>query len=392
MCRKCERGTTFPQRYKKGDSVVIAPGYVLSRTKSNVAVSLCDEFFNRIHPPKPFVSRPASENQTEQLVTDLQKQITQLVHLLEEESVKQMTIVNRFQSEGKETNLMMQRKHEEEQRKVMETNALEIEELHNNYGEMMEEQKQKAEKELSELTIQFDNVQAAFVSYKETIIEEMNERWAQQENEMKEKYKAEMRTDLTLQKSSLQHKCDEEKQAIQEDFEKQIASILEKHKEEMEDATEQYNAVLESVLELKKSKLEIQDLQDKLEKKTEELRNQAQYLSHVEAQLEQNQSELAKIKGTYVTDIGTMERKYEASIKALEDQNIDLKQLFALKAEELCALKAAIQERERIQQLQKNTSIQKEHARDFATISPAMPESLQPASPPASQKANKPED
>ncbi|XP_067890758.1 flagellum-associated coiled-coil domain-containing protein 1-like isoform X2 [Heterodontus francisci] len=362
MCRKCERGTTFPQRYKKGDSVVIAPGYVLSRTKSNVAVSLCDEFFNRIHPPKPFVSRPASENQTEQLVTDLQKQITQLVHLLEEESVKQMTIVNRFQSEGKETNLMMQRKHEEEQRKVMETNALEIEELHNNYGEMMEEQKQKAEKELSELTIQFDNVQAAFVSYKETIIEEMNERWAQQENEMKEKYKAEMRTDLTLQKSSLQHKCDEEKQAIQEDFEKQIASILEKHKEEMEDATEQYNAVLESVLELKKSKLEIQ------------------------------QSELAKIKGTYVTDIGTMERKYEASIKALEDQNIDLKQLFALKAEELCALKAAIQERERIQQLQKNTSIQKEHARDFATISPAMPESLQPASPPASQKANKPED
>ncbi|XP_020383608.2 flagellum-associated coiled-coil domain-containing protein 1-like [Rhincodon typus] len=331
MCKKCGRGMTFPELYKKEEAIVIAPGYELSRTKSNIGVHLCDEFFNRIQPPKPFVSRPPSESQTEQLVTDLQKQITELVNLLEQESIKQMSIVNRFQAEGREASLMMQKKHEEELRKILEMHALEIEEMQSNFAEILESQKEKAEK-------------------KESIIEEINERLAQKERELHEKHEIELKRELALQRNALQRKCDEEKQAIVDSYEQQINTILDRHKGEMDGAAEQYSAIMETVEELRNAKQQIEDLLQQLKKKNEEIQNQSEYLSFLEAELAYDRAKLAEIEGTYKSNIGSMKREYVTSIKALEDQNLDLKQLFALKTEELCALKAMIEERERIDQ------------------------------------------
>ncbi|XP_059503642.1 flagellum-associated coiled-coil domain-containing protein 1-like isoform X3 [Stegostoma tigrinum] len=333
ICKRCGRGTTFPELYKKEEAIVIAPGYELSRTKSNIAVHLCDEFFNRIQPLKPFASRPPSERQTEQLVTDLQKQIAELVNLLEQESIKQMSIVNRFQTEGREASLAMQRKHEEELRKILEMHALEIEEQQSKFAAILASQKQKAEKKYYELKNQFQNLQAAFISFKESIIEEINERLAQKERELNEKHEIEMKRELALQRNALQRKCDEEKQAIVDSYEQQIDAILNQHKGEMDDLLQQ------------------------LEKKNEEIRNQSEYLSFLEAELAYDRAKLAEIEGTYKSNIGSMKRKYVTSIKALEDQNLDLKQLFSIKAEELCALKAMIEERERIDQLER-TNIQ----------------------------------
>ncbi|XP_059503641.1 flagellum-associated coiled-coil domain-containing protein 1-like isoform X2 [Stegostoma tigrinum] len=350
ICKRCGRGTTFPELYKKEEAIVIAPGYELSRTKSNIAVHLCDEFFNRIQPLKPFASR-------EQLVTDLQKQIAELVNLLEQESIKQMSIVNRFQTEGREASLAMQRKHEEELRKILEMHALEIEEQQSKFAAILASQKQKAEKKYYELKNQFQNLQAAFISFKESIIEEINERLAQKERELNEKHEIEMKRELALQRNALQRKCDEEKQAIVDSYEQQIDAILNQHKGEMDGAAQQYSAIMDTVDELRNAKEQIKDLLQQLEKKNEEIRNQSEYLSFLEAELAYDRAKLAEIEGTYKSNIGSMKRKYVTSIKALEDQNLDLKQLFSIKAEELCALKAMIEERERIDQLER-TNIQ----------------------------------
>ncbi|XP_038646298.1 flagellum-associated coiled-coil domain-containing protein 1-like [Scyliorhinus canicula] len=393
MCRKCGRGSTFPELYKKGESVVIAPGYELSRTKSNIAVSLCDEFFNRIPPPKPFVSRPTSENQTEQLVTDLQKQITQLVQLLEKESLKQMSIENKFQNEGKETSLKLQRLHEEELRKIAEMHSIEIGELQNTFAELMEEERVKAEKIYSDLKIQYQTLQASFISFKESITEELNARWRQKEIELIEKHESEMRRELTLQKNSLQRKCDEEKQLIIDNYEEQVSSIINKHNEEMEEAAKQYNSTMDTILELKNAKQEIKHLQEQLEQKIGELKNQAQYLSFIESQLTSDRAKLAEIEGTYKTNVGVMKRQFVVSIKALEDQNLDLKQLFAIKAEELCALKAAIEQRERQDKIEMRMSLNQEHGRAFEMISPGISDILQTQTPtPSQEEVNNPDD
>ncbi|XP_067844171.1 flagellum-associated coiled-coil domain-containing protein 1-like isoform X2 [Heptranchias perlo] len=370
LCGKCEKGKTFQQHYKLGESVVIAPGYVLSRNKSNVTVSLCDEFFNRIHPPNTYVPRSALENNNEQLVTDLQKQITQLVQLLEEESHKQMSIENRFQIKGKEETLEIQRKHQAELSKLEEINALEIEELQNSFEDLMEEQKDAAEKQYNELKTQLENSQAAFMSYKETIIEEMNESWSQKETEMKEKYETEKRMELVLQKNSMQNRCDQEKRLMEEGFQEQIISVVDEHKKELEEASEKYEAVLMVAAEQKKLKLELM------------------------------KAKLSEIEGTYMADVSGMHKKYVASIDSLEAQNIDLKQLFALKAEELCALKAAIEEQERLQQIEMKESLQvtlEEGSMPPLTVvettNRSMADTLHSASPPASQtEVNKPED
>ncbi|XP_072338422.1 LOW QUALITY PROTEIN: flagellum-associated coiled-coil domain-containing protein 1-like [Scyliorhinus torazame] len=362
LCRKCGRGSTFPQLYKKGESVVIAPGYELSRTKSNIAVSLCDEFFNRIPPPKPFVSRPTSENQTEQLVTDLQTQITQLVQLLEHESLKQMSIENRFQNEGREASLKLQRLHEEELRKIAEMHSTEIGELQNTFAELLEEERLKAENRYSELKIQYRTLQASFISFKESITEELNARWGQKEIELLEKHESEMRRELTLQKNSLQRKCDEDKQSTIDNYEEQLSSVINKYHEEMEEAAKQYSSITDTIMELKNAKQEIKDLHEQLEQKIEELKNQAQYISFIESQLASDRAKLAEIEGTYKTNIGVMKRQYVVSIKALQDQNLDLKQLFAIKAEELCALKAAIEERERRDEIKMRMSVNKNMA------------------------------
>ncbi|XP_072434647.1 flagellum-associated coiled-coil domain-containing protein 1-like isoform X4 [Chiloscyllium punctatum] len=339
MCKKCGRGMTFPELYKKGEAIVIAPGYELSRTKSNIAVHLCDEFFNRIQSPKSLVSRPPSESQTEQLVTDLQKQITELVNLLEQESLKQMSIVNRFQAENKEASLMMQKKHEEDLR----------------FRRCMLSKSRRCRTTLLRSWRQRQGKQRRNI---ESITEEMNERLAQKERELNEKHSVEMKRELALQRHALERKCDDEKQSIVDNYEEQINTIINRHKGEMDNAAEQYSAIMETVEELRNAKLQIEDLLQQLEKKNEEIQNQSEYLSFLETQLAYDRARLAEIEGTYKSNIGSMKRKYVTSMKALEDQNLDLKQLFAIKAEELCALRAMIEERERIEQLERMNSQQ----------------------------------
>uniref|UniRef100_UPI00398F7DEA flagellum-associated coiled-coil domain-containing protein 1-like n=1 Tax=Pristiophorus japonicus TaxID=55135 RepID=UPI00398F7DEA len=411
LCKKCERGTSFPQHYKacirKQHASAGALCTILG-TIPDVKGLIPDEAVP-VHLSKlPFGENrrqhvhwcshdPASHQlMGEQLITDLQKQITQLVQLLEQESHKQMSIENRFQSEGKEANLVMQRKHQEDLSKIEIINANKIDELQNNFEEVLEQHQVEALKQYGELQSQFENAQAAFESYKESIIEELNESWLQKEREMKEKNEIEKKLELVLQTNLMQNKCDREKKSMGENFQQQISSMVSEHKQEMDEAAEKYNAIVDTVAELRKAKLEIKNLQDQLEKKTDELRNRTQYLSYVVSKLEFNENKLAEIETTYKTDIGNLKKKYVTSIEALVNQNIDLKQLFALKAEELCALNAAIAERERIQQLEMKASLQltlQERARAAAAISPTTAGTMQPAPSSASHtELNKPED
>ncbi|XP_069790193.1 flagellum-associated coiled-coil domain-containing protein 1-like isoform X3 [Narcine bancroftii] len=287
LCGACGCQSTAMHHCQKGASVVIAPGYALSRTKSNISVSLCDEFFNRPKSVKTHVSRPATGKDTEQLIEDLQQQITQLVHLLEQESHKQMNIER-----------------------------------------------------------------------KESIVEEMNERWSQREAELNKKHESDKIMELTLQENALKNKGNLENKIMEEQFQEQINSMHEKHKIEMEEAAGKYRAISGTLDELSKSKQKIQDLQEQLEKKTEELLQQTEHLNNVMGQLQSMEVKLTKFEGLHKTDIGNLQRKYLASIESLENQNIDLKQLFAIKAEELCLLRAKIEEHERKQQLKMKANLQ----------------------------------
>ncbi|GCB75660.1 hypothetical protein scyTo_0019792 [Scyliorhinus torazame] len=185
--------------------------------------------------------------------------------------------------------------------------------------------------------------------------------------------------------NSLQRKCDEDKQSTIDNYEEQLSSVINKYHEEMEEAAKQYSSITDTIMELKNAKQEIKDLHEQLEQKIEELKNQAQYISFIESQLASDRAKLAEIEGTYKTNIGVMKRQYVVSIKALQDQNLDLKQLFAIKAEELCALKAAIEERERRDEIKMRMSVNQEHGRVFEMISPAVSDILQTQTPTPSQ-------
>ncbi|XP_072118495.1 flagellum-associated coiled-coil domain-containing protein 1-like [Mobula birostris] len=358
LCGTCGSRSTAAHDYQKRESVVIAPGYTLSRTKSNISVSLCDEFFNRPKPVRTYVSRPPPEKGMEQLIKDLQEQITQLVQLLEQESYKQMAMERKFQNENKEAKLLLEKKHEEHLSEIVTIHALEVKMMKEEFEETMVEFKMDAEKQYVDLKEELDNTQAAFMSYKESIIEEMNENWAQREAEMKKQFEADKIMELSLHENTLKKKCDQEKKLIEEQFQEQITSMLEEHKTEMEEAANKFNAISGTVDELKISKQKIQDLQEQLEKKTEELQYQTEHLSHVMERLQAMEAKLTESEGLYKTDISTLQRKYLSSIEVLENQNMDLKQLFALKAEELCVLKAKIEEQERIQKLKMKVSLQ----------------------------------
>ncbi|XP_078083860.1 uncharacterized protein LOC144503427 [Mustelus asterias] len=334
VTQRINDGDCFKQ---KGEPVIIAPGYELSRTKSNIAVCLY------------------------------------------------ISLESRFQNECKEASLKMQREHEKELRKLAEVHALEIEELQNNFADLLEEEKEKARKKYSDMKAQYENLQAAFVSFKESFIDEMNARWAQKETELIEKHENEKRRELSLQKNSIQRKCDVDRQLMSDDYEEQIILILDKHNKEMEAAAKQYSSIMEMIMEVKKAKEEIKILQEQLDQKVEELKNQTQYIDFLETQLAADRAKLAEIEGTYKTNIGVMERQYVVSIKALEDQNLDLKQLFAIKAEELCALKAAIEERQRQDDIVRRMSRQEEFGQAYEAITPPLSEKEQGETPVTSQ-------
>ncbi|XP_055494334.1 flagellum-associated coiled-coil domain-containing protein 1-like [Leucoraja erinacea] len=385
LCGTCGSQPTPTQHYQQRESVVIAPGYTLSRTKSNISVSLCDEFFNRPKPVRTIVPRAESEKDTEQLIRDLQQQISQLVHLLEQESHKQMTLEKKFQNENRETKLLLQKKHEEDMSEIAAIHALEITVIKEKYEEAMVEYKMEAEKQYAELKGQFDDAQAAFMSYKESIIEEMNEHWAQREAEMNKKNDLDRKKDLDAQANELTDICNTEKKIMEDQFQEQIAALLEEHRTKMDVAANKYNAMTGVIEELSKSKHEIELLQEELEKTTKELQYQIESLYNITSQLQMTEAKLSEFEGLYKTNIGSLQKKYVASIEALESQNIDLKQLFALKAEELCVLKAKMDDLERQKHLKMKEKLLSS-LEDRSKVSASNTEgALQPEPPPVPQ-------
>ncbi|XP_078260595.1 flagellum-associated coiled-coil domain-containing protein 1-like [Rhinoraja longicauda] len=385
LCGTCGNQPAHTQQYQQRESVVIAPGYTLSRTKSNISVSLCDEFFNRPKPVKTFVPRPESEKDTEQLIRDLQQQISQLVHLLEQESHKQMTIEKKFQNENKETRLLLQKKHEADMSAIAAIHALEIKVLRENYEEAMVEFKMEAEMQYAELKGQFDDAQAAFMSYKESLIEEMNENWAQREAEMNKKNELDKKKELTLQANELKNKCEKEKKIMEEQFQKQITAILDEYKSKMDVAAGKYNDMTGALDELSKSKQQVENLQEQLDKVTKELQYQTETLYNITKQLHMTEAKLNEYEGLYRTNMGSLQRKYVASIDALENQNIDLKQLFALKAEELCALKAKMDDIERKKHLKMKEKLLSSFEDEIKVSASNTEGAFRPESPPAPQ-------
>eukprot|EP00062_Callorhinchus_milii_P006493 gi/632947083/ref/XP_007888879.1/ PREDICTED: amyotrophic lateral sclerosis 2 chromosomal region candidate gene 12 protein [Callorhinchus milii] len=383
LCRKCEKGKTFPEHSTKtGESVVISPGYVLSRTKSRVHATLCDEFFGHPHDTVQVVERHVPEHKVEDLVVDLQNQISQLVQMLEEERCNQVTIRTKYVTEIVEESKELKRQHEEEISIVEEKHSAEIQQLQIHFKEKLKVQMVDAQQQYDELKDQLDFLDATFVTYKETIIEEMNENWSKKEEGFRRGSTKVKDKELFEQKQVLLNIFEQEKETLETKNQNEITFLKEHHEREIQEVTTKYNAMFELVGQLEKADQHIEDLRIKLAEKTQALELQSIHLKEVEVALRAANIEILEYQKNFDAKVSEVDDKYWNYIHFLLNQNIDLRHRLTLVSADLCAAQATVEEKHKRWKQQVESMAQQKYEEGSEEASPPP---ARPAIPPRSR-------
>ncbi|KAK2551734.1 hypothetical protein P5673_027336 [Acropora cervicornis] len=212
-------------------TITLAPGYVLSRTKEKINVTISDDFFKEgCKKGKAKVkSQPPDEKSVE---ADRDEEMKKLKHSFERQ---------------------------------------------------LEEEKETAEIEKVVLQTEMESLQGAFKAYKGTVATEMDFKW---KTKMKE-----LRSENDRRKEFL-HEKTKEIEGLNKEFQRQIQILVEDHRKEVDNLMEKFAECVQDSEQLKSVLLEMKLLKEKKEELEKELKNKSDILRKTQMELEDKKVKL----------------------------------------------------------------------------------------------------
>ncbi|XP_029462117.1 amyotrophic lateral sclerosis 2 chromosomal region candidate gene 12 protein isoform X2 [Rhinatrema bivittatum] len=319
---------------KREKTILISPGYHMTRGKDHISVTLGEEFFGSISQTKPDKSPPRKFAQCEidEIIEDFQEQIAHLVALLEQEKRDHLKTREMMTQEFSNTIAEVQQKNEETFRTLKETHVKELRALQEHYKVTLQKQKKEAQSKFDDLWNEKEFLKSAFLIYKDNLSDETDEKELIWQASWKKVQKEETDKALLQQRQSLQMKYDKEHQESWDKFQSEMSFIQEQHAKDKEELWNEYMNTLDETK--RKAKL-MKSLQTQLDEKNETLismnkalRQSQQELERMKSQMQLAEEELhLKIKGT--------QQKSDYAAQFLMNQNADLRRKLTLKSEEL---------------------------------------------------------
>ncbi|EDO45787.1 predicted protein [Nematostella vectensis] len=335
-------------------TVVLSPGYVLSRSKEKINVTIkTDDFFtenqssrhrknlkcglsddslvNLHHQnPSPLSSLHDENASTSKLstfssdvnkrtkppdekdikISQLQQQINDLIMFLEEERLN----------------------HKSNIRKTAENHHRHIEKIHEEHHEHIGSIEQDHEDEINKMKESFDR--------RETVASEMDYKWQRRENELKHEHKMSTEEALGQQRKELIHEKNKELDGLNKEHQRQIETIVEQHGKEIDRLMEKFAECVQDSENLKKVLTEMQVMTKENASLKEKLKSTSDKLRKTTVELEDKKVKLAGYEEHFAEKVAEVDNKYSNRIHGLMSDNTDLRRHYVKKCEEVIRLQS----------------------------------------------------
>ncbi|XP_033728404.1 flagellum-associated coiled-coil domain-containing protein 1-like isoform X2 [Pecten maximus] len=311
---------------------VVAPGYLLSRSKSKFAVTIKDEFFD---PVVEESQKKQANNERDSLISQLQQQISDLSLYLEEERLNHRQTKQKAEDFLKDKMEEMNNQHKDNIRELQEDQQEEIEKLTNTLSVEHNQYKITTEAQINKMKKEIEFLQGAFESYKSSLHEEMNEKWNKREQDLNAELEEQKLNSLHEFKAKIMQEKNSERISSGKEHGRQMDSLRREHKKELDSVIRRFSNVAADLERLKKTTAELKEVKVEMEQVKTAYDSTCQQMANTTRELADARVKLMSYEEQFEEKVSGVDEKYKKKIHDLMTQNIELRRLYVEKCEEL---------------------------------------------------------
>ncbi|XP_038048780.1 paramyosin, long form-like isoform X2 [Patiria miniata] len=318
-------------------------GMVLTKGRSKVAVTINTGEDEEIPRSIPRVAHqgPTVDPEREALIVQLQQQVSDLTLFLEEERLNHRATKDKLAGTLKEKLQDIERKHMEELRVLQQDQDEQLDMMKQLHSKELEHHKSASNAVLARMKGELEFLQGAFEAYKGTLVQDMEEKWAKKESDMKIRFQEDMEKALYEQRTELLEDATREKKAINREFQRQIQILNKDHKKEIEGMMNRFSSTSTDVANLKRALEQLKRVQTQLDEKTDQLAVAQDSLKSSKHEVQQLRAHLATYKESFQDKVDEVDDKYKERIHLLMTENGELRKRYLQKCDELFTEKSA---------------------------------------------------
>lgn len=320
-------------------TITLAPGYVLSRSKEKINVTITDGLFKEgIAKPKTRKkSQPPDEKDI--VIQQLHQQLDDLTLILEEDRLNYKISLRKVKEDHQACIEEMQQEHREHIKSVEDDHNEEMEKLRTSFDQQLQEERGIATVEKAGLQCEVETLQGAFEAYKETVASEMDVKWQRRVKELRDENHRCTADELSKQRKELLHEKTKEIEALNKEFQRQIQLLVEDHRKEVDNLMEKFAECVQDSEQLKSALLEMQMLKEKIQEFEEKLKTKSEMLRKTQTELEDKKVKLTAFEEHFAEKVEEVDNRYSMRMQGLMSDNTDLRRHYIKKCEQLFKLR-----------------------------------------------------
>ncbi|KAK6165261.1 hypothetical protein SNE40_022219 [Patella caerulea] len=326
--------------------VLVGPGYVLSRNKSQMSMVMKDNFFDA-HTEVPDSPLSPSNRRTkggdperDSLIAQLQEQVNDLTLYLEEERLNHRQTKQKAEELLKDKLEDLTNQHKHHIRDLQDAHQYNMETLQTEKEKEFDEYKEKTDQRIHKMSTEIEFLQGAFESYKGTLEQETDNKWLEKEEELRRELEIEKLEAIQEIKNKIIQEKVADKSGITKDFQRQKEAIKREHKKEIEAMKRRYATVAADLDRLNKVVQELDEVKEELEEVKTSYSETCSLLNTTSRLLTDTKVRLLEYEEQFADKVQLIDDKYRDRIDELMRQNTELRQQYVKKCGQLYEEKA----------------------------------------------------
>lgn len=320
-------------------TITLAPGYLLSRSKEKINVTITDEFFFKDGTTKAKTrkkSQPPDEKDI--VIQQLHQQIDDLTLILEEERLNHKMNMKKTDENHNLHIEQIHGEHREHIKAIENDHDEEMEKLNNSLDQKLREEKRSAEIEKAGLKGEMESLQGAFEAYKETVATEMDYKWQRKSKELRHEHERHLEDELAKQRREMLHEKNKEIEGMNKEFQRQIQILVEDHKKEVDHLMEKFAECVQDSEQLKSALLEMKTLKQQKQELEEKVKTKTEILRKTQMELEDKKVKLVAFEEHFAEKVEEVDNRYSMKMQGLMSDNTDLRRHYIKKCEQMFKL------------------------------------------------------
>lgn len=320
-------------------TITLAPGYVLSRSKEKINVTITDTLFKEGTTKAKTRKKSQPPDEKDIVIQQLRQQIDDLTLICEEERLNHKMNLRKTEENHRLHIEQIHDEHREHIKSIENDHDEETEKLKYTLEQKLREEKRTAEVEKAGLQGEMESLQGAFQAYKETVATEMDYKWQRREKELRDEHERRTEDELSKQRKEMLHDKNKEIDGMNKEFQRQIQILVEDHRKEVDHLMEKFAECVQDSEQLKSALLEMQTLKQKKQELEEKLKTKSEILRKTQMELEDKAVKLAAFEEHFAEKVEEVDNRYSMRIQGLMSDNTDLRRHYIKKCEQFFKLK-----------------------------------------------------